>query len=809
VSALTGARRQLTGRTQAGSLLAMTTPTGLARHSLPVQLTSFVGREAELAEVARLLGLHRLLTLTGAGGIGKTRLALEVAAESGAPDGVWAVELASVADPARVAAEVAAALGLEPPRGEPAQPALLAALADRDVLLVLDNCEHLVGACAELAEALLRGCPRLRLLATSRERLGVPGEAVYPVPPLASPDRHGVAAVEELARYGAVRLFLERARLGRPDFALTEANAAAVARVCRQVDGIPLAIELAAARVRALGVEEIAARLDEGPFRLLTAGRGVPPRQQTLAAAIDWSYGLLAEPERPLLRRLSVFIGGFALDAAEAVCGGDDILDGLTGLVDKSLVVAQGRYRLLEPIRQFAAERLAEAGEAEALRARHRDWYLHLAERAVPGMIAPDQVAWFERLEAEHDNLRAALDFSRTEPNPEAELRLVGALAPFWARSGHVVEVSARLDDVLPRTESVSSLAGRRARVLALDWRGFGDPHPENAERAVALARELGDRALLATALRHLAFNPAHGDEAGALLEEAMCVARAGGVAREVGYATAMLARLSLDGGDLVEGERLASEALAVLRQVGDRDALRVCLRVSAEIAHARGDRAQARARLEEAVAVSRELQRPPVPYDALLLASLDGQAGDFGAAAARLRQLIADAGRVNPAALAFALAGVAELAAAWADPRAAARLLAATARQRAFHGVASRVTLTGELLAAVRTALGEEAFAAAWAEGERMSTAEAIELALSLKPPAPTPHQSPTPLSPREQEVARLIAEGCSNRDVAERLVIAEATTERHVANIFNKLGVHSRAQVAAWVAVRRTDQH
>jgi predicted ATPase/DNA-binding CsgD family transcriptional regulator len=775
------------------------------RHNLPVQLTSFVGREAELAEIARLLGEHRLVTLTGAGGIGKTRLAMEAATAVDAPHGAWAVELAPVVDPAQVPRAVVAALGLVLPRGESAERALVAALADRELLLVLDNCEHLLGACAELVVALLRACPGMRLLVTSRERLGVSGEAVYPVPPLASPGAITAARPDELPRYGAVRLFVERARLGRPGFALTEANAPAVADVCRRVDGIPLAIELAAAMVRVLAVGEIATRLDGGSFGLLTGGRGVPLRHQTLAAVLDWSYDLLDEAERALLRGLSVFAGGFAMDAAEAICGGAGVLDALTGLVDKSLVIADARYRLLEPIRQYAAEHLARAGEADAIRARHRDWYLAFAERAVSGMNAPEQVLWFPRLEAEHENLRAALEYSRTEPNPEAELRLVGALASFWTRSRHFEEARTRIDDVLPRTEEVSTAAGLRARVRALDWRGFLDLHREavHAERAVALARRSGDGTVLPIALRHLAINPAHQHEARALLEEAIAAARAAGDKREVGYATAAVAGLSLDAGDLAGAERASAEALALLRQVGDRDALMWGLRVSARVAMRRGDRARARAELDEAAALSRELSWLPVRHDAMLLAQLDRETGDFAAAMARFRDLIAEVGgALNPAAVVLALAGVAGLALAWGEPRAAARLFGATRGHRAFLGSAAASVAVDEDLAAARAALGEEAFATAWAEGERLRLDEAVAYALSLEPPPPVPGDRSSPLTSREQEVAALIAAGRSNREIAATLVIAEPTAERHVANILNKLGFHARAQVAAWHA-------
>ena len=438
-------------------------------HNLPLQMTSFVGREAELAAVAGLLaGAARLVTLTGAGGAGKTRLALQAAADAaeGAPDGVWFVDLAPLTDPDLVpSAALAAARGPELPGRGPLG-SLLDHLRPRQALLLLDNCEHLLDACAALADAVLRGCPGVRVLATSRELLGFAGEVAWRVPSLAVPpapawhpgpdvpppdDRGtgepaagatGTAPAALAGVYGApaVRLFAERARAVRPAFALGAADALTVAEVCRRLDGLPLAIELAAARARVLSVDELLARLDDR-FRLLTGGsRTALRRQQTLQATVDWSHALLSAPERVLFRRLGVFANGGTLAAAEAVCAGGPagpggpleagaVLDLLTGLVDKSLVVADAtaegtRYRLPETIRQYAAQKLVDAGEAAALRDRHRDWYAAWAEAADPQIVGRDQRAWFRRMDAEHDNLRAALAWSAAAGDGAAELRL-------------------------------------------------------------------------------------------------------------------------------------------------------------------------------------------------------------------------------------------------------------------------------------------------------------------------------------------------------------------------------------------------
>jgi len=431
---------------------------GARPHNLPERLTSFVGRDAELGEVARLVGQARLVTVTGPGGAGKTSLAVELARRSagGQPDGVWLVELAALRDPELVAEAVAAAVGLDAEPAEagdrplPPVERLAGFVADKELLLVLDNCEHLVSACAGLVRRLLQAGPALRVLATSREVLGAPGEVVWPIPPLGVPapaEGHAEPAAagltpEVLVGYDAVRLFVERAVAADPSFVLDGASGPTVAGLCRRLDGLPLAIELAAARVRALPPAELAIRLEDR-FRLLAGGaRTLDPRQQTLRATIDWSWALLAEGDRRLWRRLSVFSGGWAIPAAEAVCAGDgleaaEVLEGLVRLVDRSLVVAVGgepaRFWLLESLRAYGAERLADAGEAEAVAARHTAWCLGLAGTGGQG----NDEAWLERVRADYDNLRAALDRALAAPDPDTALRLAGALAWYWAADHH------------------------------------------------------------------------------------------------------------------------------------------------------------------------------------------------------------------------------------------------------------------------------------------------------------------------------------------------------------------------------------
>lgn len=620
--------------------------------NLPVPLTSFVGREREAAQVERLLTTTRLLTLTGAGGVGKTRLAIELAREvvEQYPDGVWLVELASLPgeatpvairpleEPGQVVHAVAGVLGVRETPGRPFTATLVDDLRPRSLLLVLDNCEHVVAACAELAETVLRACPNVQVLATSRQPLGITGETVWRVPSLSLPGRGPLPPIERLARVEAVQLFVERAAAARPAFTLTSRNVAVVAQLCRRLDGIPLAIELAAARVRALDVEQINDRLDER-FRLLTGGsRAALPRQQTLQALIDWSHDLLTAPERVALRRLAVFAGGFDLEAAEVVCAGegiaaDEVLDLVTGLVDRSLVLleegrdGQARYRLLETIRQYALEKLRSAEEHTLLQERHRDWCLALAERGAEGLQSPAQGVWLERLEAEHDNLRAALDWSRTDVRgAEAGLRLAGSLWRFWYSRGYLSEGYDWLDQFLALTTGDSG--SRPARAKALHGAGtlayVQGQHERGMalyEQALALRRELGDAEGIARSLSNLGMVAQYlGDyeRAAASFEEALDWSRGLGDEWLIAISLNNLGTLARDRADYERASALIEEALSVFRKLGDTRTVADLLDNLGHLACLRGDHERSASLCRESLALFRELNDKPGTNEAL-----------------------------------------------------------------------------------------------------------------------------------------------------------------------------------------------
>jgi len=600
--------------------------------NLPNALTHFLGREREIAEVTQLLATSRAVTLTGTGGSGKTRLAFQVAAglEPRYRDGVFAVELAALADPALVLQAVAQVFGLREAPDQSLLDTMLGYLQPRQVLLVLDNCEHLILACAQLVETLLRACPDLQVLATSREGLGISGEVTWPVPGLALPDAGTELTLERLAGFDALRLFRQRARSALPSFELSEHNRAAVAEICQRLEGIPLAIELAAARVRALAVEQIAERLDDR-FRLLAGGsRTAPARQQTLSGAIDWSYDLLSEPERALLRRLAVFAGGWTLEAAEQVgagtaAGRGDVLDLLAQLVAKSLVLSEqqpgqaARFRMLETIREYAAEKLAAAGEARAARNRHLGFYVAFAEKAGPGFRHHQQVEWMGRLDTEADNLRAALTWALEQADAEAALRMTGALCEYWWISDRqnmegFQWLSAALR--LPANQGALERSVWRARALmAAGWLGLHTESPTRRawlEESLSIYRELGDRPGTAEALMRLLIDfqvsPQRAAEAIPCLEESMEIWVALGDPWGIGVCLQNTA-----GAFSVLGQRSKAmdyhrRSVPMLREAGDRFAMMTALIALAQYTWLGGEAAAARRLLEDHLAISNDL---------------------------------------------------------------------------------------------------------------------------------------------------------------------------------------------------------
>jgi predicted ATPase/DNA-binding SARP family transcriptional activator/DNA-binding CsgD family transcriptional regulator len=788
---------------------------GAQVHNLPTQRTSFVGREREMVELKRALAMTRLLTLTGGGGSGKTRLALEVGRDlvGAYPDGVWLVELALLSEEALVPQAVAKAVKVPEQQGRQLTEALVDDMRQKKLLLVLDNCEHLIEAAAQLADSLLSSCPHLRVLATSREALGVEGELVWRVDPLsvpdAAPDAHRpLATTGELARYEAVRLFVERAKLRSPRFELTEENAGAVVQICRQLEGMPLAIELAAARVRALSLEQIAQRLEDSLKLLRGDSRTAPQRHRTLRATLDWSYELLSEAERVLFGRLSVFAGGWTLEASEALGSGEgvgesEVLDPLSRLVDKSLVALEEgehdgalRYTMLEPVRQYARQKLRESGEEDAVQDRHAAFFLALAEEAEPEMSGPDQEAWLRRLEREHANLRGALAWALDpahgreprEHRTELGLRLAGALGRFWSVYGPN-EGRGWLEQGLTRRA-----APKPALAKALYEAGWIELFQGNYHRAIALLeeglalfRELGDRRGVASSLINLGFAALHQgdkDRAAALRQEIEALRREPLDRWTLAWLTTFLGVTALYEGDYERSGALATESLAIYRELGDKRGISLCHIDLGLIELIRGNHEPAATLLEESVRVLR--------------------------------------GSQDKFCLAYSIFGLAAVAAARAQPRRAARLWGVAEALREEIAVVSLTHLELHAydyegrVSAARNMLGDEgAWEAAFAQGRAMSAEEAAEYALSEEvaraapesPPASVERDDPLttdPLTAREGEVADMVAQGMSNRQIAQELYLSERTIEHHVSKILRKLGLSSRSQLSTWVTER-----
>jgi predicted ATPase/DNA-binding SARP family transcriptional activator len=689
--------------------------------NIPVPLTSFVGREKELQEIARLLTSSRLLTLTGPGGVGKTRLAIQTAHTSTKKfkDGVFWVGLVGLSDENLIPQEIAQSLGVREVANEPLIETLKAHLKSKVILLVIDNCEHLIRACAQHVEQLLAACPRLKIMATSIEALSLFNEVIWQVPSLPLPDTQASNSFEELQEFASIKLFDERASTVKAGFALDQKNIISIAQICNRLDGIPLAIELAAARIKVLSVDEIAARLDDR-FSLLTAGsRTAIPRHQTLRATIDWSYDLLTDPERVLLRRLSVFAGGFTLEAAEAVCSQgmkrSDILDLLGHLVDKSLVIVEAdvekgdtRYRLLETIRQYALEKLVQIGETPITRDQHLAFYLDLAERSEPYIFSSESAIWVSRLDKELDNIRAAMDWSTSSGKAVVALQIAGSLMYFWWTHGFLTsEWHDRIQRALALPEGRERTLARAKALNGIGSSYWADANPTDRrpqlEEALSIGRELGDRWNIATALRNLGvLNNIRGNysEARVFLEQGLEIWRGMGAEGKQGYAIclAFLGDVVLNCSQAENARLLYDESVMVLKEpeIGDNNFLGYPTRRLGQLAWREGN-------YENAVALCKE--------------------------SLRLNYEISD-----PRGVMCCVAGFGAIAVARGKFEDATKLLAAVETQLATIGVELWYMDKMEYernLALVRAKLDEKTFAKFWAKGKMMSFEEAIAFAL------------------------------------------------------------------------------
>jgi predicted ATPase/DNA-binding CsgD family transcriptional regulator/DNA-binding XRE family transcriptional regulator len=883
---------------------------------LPVPLTRFIGRERELADLRRLFASTRLLTLVGGGGIGKTRLALQFAAQLSDEfaDGVALVELAGLQDPVLVPYVIAAELGVHEQPDRLVLEMLTEALRGRQLLLVLDNCEHLISACAMLADQLLRACTNLRVLTTSRESLAIGGETAWRVPALSLPMPLARPPLDDVTRSEAAQLFTDRAQAALPSFAITELNSVGIAKICRRLDGIPLALELAAARVPVLSVEQIANRLDDSLRLLVSGSRVAPPRQQTLRATIEWSYRLLEEYEQRLFERLSVFVGAFDLEAAEVVCAGgevtpDAVLDLLAQLVNKSLIVLESRvgdssarYRLLEIVRQYAIERLETHCETQAVQARHAGFFANLAHAAGTALRGPKQQIWLERLEREQDNLRGAMTWAKNHGQVAVGLQIAVDICRFWSIRGYLAEGREWLTTLLALSDSESVqtelLSGAES---AQGHLAFAQGDWARAERcfetSLALRRESGDLAGIAASLRDLgsvaqgqgAYDRAFGLLAQSLAQwreladmagVATCLDDLGEVARhrgdydraaelvteslslkgELGDSAGMafslneLANVARHRGNYARGRAFASEALAVQREIGDlRGAgwsltnLGIIAQAAGEeeeaaglyeealilfgeagdkrgvsgvlaglsrIARVRGDLDGAQMLAEQALALSHELGE--VRAIALGLGGLGGLAlarGDTQRGLTLHRESLVLFARIGDRrGMAMGLDRIAMVAALDGRPQHAAELFGVAselleeihaAPDLGAHGARVREATIADL----RVCLGAEAFARAWESGRSQSVEKVVAEVLSVHPVRrgtrvrkPSLRHRRYPLTSRERDVVRLVAQGCTNREIGAALVISAGTARVHVEHVLAKLDVRSRAQIAAW---------
>ncbi|MFC4604371.1 ATP-binding protein [Rhodococcus kronopolitis] len=763
--------------------------------NLPIALTSFVGRRRELSEARRLLATARLVTLTGIGGVGKTRLALKVAEDSRRAfgDGIRLVELAEVHDPESLKDAVAIAVGLRVRAARPPLDMLVEYLAPRRLLLVLDNCEHLVETVAPLCEVLLRRCPEVRILASSREPLGIDGEAVLRVPPLSLPDPRHASQLDGLPQYEAVTLFVERATAAVPEFALTEENQDAVVGICRQLDGLPLPIELAAARLRAMSPEQIRDRLSDR-YRLLSRGsRSAPTRQQSLRACVDWSHDLCTEQEQKLWHRLAVFAGSFELDAAEGVCSegsaDGDLLDGVASLIDKSILIREEpgravRYRMLETIRDYGEEKLRESGEHAAFLRRYRDWYERLALQAEGEWISPQQVTWIARLEREQANLRDALTISLTGDGEDAAvgLRMATALYPFWLSRGRLSEGRRWLERALARPSAATT--AERAKALYA-WSALasmqGDVQAGMAR--VREARELireGDDAVSDALITHveglLALADGDFDRGVECLEASLRVFRAEGMRLQIVEDLVGLELATVLLGDAERAAAWHAEVLAITEPCGEAVFRTYALWAAGMAELRRGDPAKAVSVFEEGLRLTRSVDDPlSAAWFLDVLAWIAAAARDFGRAATLRGSAMAMWQIVDGPTVRFPSLLV--------------------------HRDECREQIVG--------AIGKRGYEAALRHGRELTFEGAVAFALREKDAVEPEQDDAAPnLTRRERQVADLVAQGLTNKAIAEQLVISPRTAQGHVEHVLTKLGFTSRSQIAAWTVERTRDR-
>ncbi|WP_344138224.1 ATP-binding protein [Saccharopolyspora halophila] len=761
--------------------------------NLPADVTSFVGRRREITLTKRLFAESRVVTLTGPGGVGKTRLAVRVASNMRKTfrDKAWFVELEELDEGALVVDAVIEQLGLGGASGNGLN-ALVEQLKNREMLLVLDNCEHVLDDVARLIDALVRWCPGVRVLTTSRQSLGVAGESTIVVPPLQVPDPEHLPPSESYEQFASVRLFVDRAHAVVPEFEVTEDNAAALMRLCHQLDGNPLAIELAAVRLRSLSLQQLEERLSER-YELLTEGRrGAPPRQRTLRALIDWSYELVTEEDRLAWARMSVFHGSFDLTAAEHIVGGGqpsvDALRAVHSLVDKSVLTREEeagevRYRLSHTLREYGQERLEAFGEADALRRKHCAHYAEIAARFSEQWLGPDQVAWVQRLRADQGNLRGALHFAASTPDlGDTALRLVTNLWVYWGIRGLNAEARHWLDEVLESTPHDLPERVRALRVSA--WfallQGDIDRVVPTLERATLVAAQRGDeieKAQLALVSGLAAFFANDPQRAIDQITGALEQFRAHRVATGELWSLHSLGLIKGLTGDHEAGLRLLSECIQLCTEHGELYWRSYAQWATAQVQMGRDRPDRAEVSVKEALRLQRKLD--------------------------------------NRLGLAFGLDTLAWIAHRQARHNRAAQLLGAAATVwdavRIAPGFWARYAgAHDERELRIRADLGDAAFEDSYEQGRRMSLSQAVDFALELKrqqarSAEPEENVHPMPLTRRERQIADLVAQGSTNKEIAENLVIAQRTVEAHVQNILTKLDFSSRTQIAGWVAGQR----